>query len=164
MRLPLTRRLSSFTSVLILAVAFTLCSAQNKKPPEDAPQEPSTAPTFTPDDALHIFDTLQAALQSYDRKKFLAGFDAARMPNFPAFRDQIKNLFARYDSFTVTYQLAQTGMEASEGVALADFGLDATPNSDEMPDLRHHTQLRLVLAWDGKEWKIIDLSPRAVFQ
>jgi hypothetical protein len=58
----------------------------------------------------------------------------------------------------------QTGMEGNDAVALADFGLDGTAASDDAPDLRRHAQLRLVLGWDGKKWKIIDLSPRALFQ
>ena len=111
-----------------------------------------------------VFDNLEATLESYNRKKFLAAFDAAKMPNFPAFRDQINHLFERYDSFTVTYHLAETAMEGSNGVALADFGLDGTSNSEGMRDLRRQARLRLVVAWNGKEWRIVDLSPRAVFQ
>lgn len=126
--------------------------------------QPQAAPLFGDDDALTIFDNLQAALQSYNRKKFLGAFDSTQMPSFPVFRTEINNLFARYDSFTVTYHLAQTSVENGKGVALADFGLDATSDSDEILDLRRHAQLRILVAWNGKEWKIVDLSPRTIFQ
>jgi hypothetical protein len=153
-------------AALLFGIALSLsppAAALQKEPPKAAGQ-PSPNPTFNDTEALTILDNLQAALQSYNRKKFLADFDPGKMPNFPAFRNQINSLFERYDSFTVTYQLEQTAMENSSGVILADFGLDATSNSDDTLDLRRHTQIRIVVAWNGKEWKIVDLSPRAVFQ
>ena len=86
------------------------------------------------------------------------------MPNFSAFQNQIKALFDRYDSFTVTYHLVESAVQDGNGVALADFGLDGTASSEDGTDLRRHTQLRMVVAWNGKEWKIVELSPRAVFE
>lgn len=147
-----------------IVMVFSPLAAAQKTPPKIAPPSPTIAPAFGENDALTVFDNLEATLQSYNRKKFLAAFDAAKMPNFPAFRDQINHLFERYDSFTVTYHLAQTAMEGSNGVALADFGLDGTSNSEGMRDLRRQVRLRLVVVWNGKEWRIVDLSPRAVFQ
>jgi hypothetical protein len=154
-------------SALMLLAAMSLCApvfAQDNRPDGKTGQNPPAVPEFTDEDALTIFDSLQAALESYNRKRFLSAFDSAHMPNFAAFQDQIKSLFDRYDSFTVTYRLAQTAVENSTGVALADFGLDATSNAEELPDLRRHTELRIVTAWNGKEWKIVDLTPRAVFR
>jgi hypothetical protein len=153
-------------AILIVGIVmlFSPLAAAQKTPPKSAPPSPTVAPAFSDNDALTVFDNLEATLESYNRKKFLAAFDAAKMPNFPAFRDQINHLFETYDSFTVTYHLAQTAMEGSNGVALADFGLDGTSNSEGMRDLRRQARLRLVVAWNGKEWRIVDLSPRAVFQ
>ncbi len=113
---------------------------------------------------MAILATLQSALQSYNRKRFLAAFDAAAMPDFPAFRNQVGNLFDRYDSFTITYHVLQTAMEGSNGIVLADFGVDGTSIDEDQPDLRRHAQLRLVLGWNGKEWKIVQLSPRALLE
>ncbi len=138
-------------------------SAQERANPPASPSAPLKA-AFTQADALRILDNLQAALQSYNRKKFLAEFAADRMPNFAAFRNQVNGLFSRYDSFTASYKLMQAAMEGNNGVVLAEFGLDGTSDSDGAPDLRRHTELRLLLAWNGKEWKIVDLSPRAMFQ
>lgn len=153
-------------AILIVGIVMLLLplAAAQKAPLKSAPSSSTPAPAFSDNDALTVFDNLEATLESYNRKKFLAAFDAAKMPNFPAFRDQINHLFERYDSFTVTYHLAQTAMEGGYGVALADFGLDGTSNSEGMRDLRRQARLRLVVAWNGKEWTIVDLSPRAVFQ
>jgi hypothetical protein len=153
------------SAILIVGIVVLFLSlAAQKAPLKSAPRSPTAAPTFSDNDALTVFDNLASTLESYNRKKFLAAFDAAKMPNFPVFRDQINHLFERYDSFTVTYHLAQTAMEGSNGVALADFGLDGTSNAEGMRDLRRQARLRLVVAWNGKEWRIVDLSPRAVFQ
>ena len=149
--------------MMLLTVVSPALTAQQGSPKTSAGQ-PTAAPIFGDDDALTILDNLQAALQSYNRKKFLGAFDSTKMTGFPVFRTEINNLFARYDSFNVTYHLAQTSVENGNGVALADFGLDAASDSDEMLDLRRHTQLRIVVAWNGKEWKIVDLSPRTIFQ
>lgn len=151
--------------VLALAIAISLSSpsvaAQGQLP---STQPAKSAPAFTDEDALSVLDNLQAALQSYNRKKFLAQFNSARMPNFSTFQNEIKALFDRYDSFTVTYRLAESAVQNGNGIALADFGLDGTASSEDGIDLRRHTQLRVVVAWNGKEWKIVDLSPRAIFE
>lgn len=124
----------------------------------------ASSPAFTDEAATSVLDNLQAALQSYNRKKFLAQFNSATMANFSAFQNDIKGLFDRYDSFTVTYHLVESAMQDGNGVALADFGLDGTASSEDGTDLRRHTQLRIVVGWNGKEWKIVDLSPRAIFE
>jgi len=139
-------------------------SAQEKGTDKQPAQAPPSAPTFTDEDATLVLDNLQAALQSYNRKEFLGQFDSAKMPNFSAFRTEIKALFDRYDSFTVTYHLKESAMQNDDGVVLADFGVDATSSENDTLDLRRHTQLRIVVAWSGKQWKIVDLSPRSIFE
>jgi hypothetical protein len=153
---------------LALVVAIMLAphwaTGQDKPPDTQSAQAPVAAPAFTDEDATFVLDNLQAALQSYNRKKFLAQFDSAKMPNFSAFQTGIKGLFDRYESFTVTYHLTESAVQNGNGVALADFGLDGSASSEYGTDLRRHTQLRVVVAWNGKQWKIVDLIPRAVFQ
>ncbi len=164
-RVLLRQRICAAGFVLMVGITAFAAPRQNKTAAQDS-QLAASAPSFGENDALVILGTLQTTLQSYDRKKFLGCFDSARMPNFSAFRNEINGLFNGYDSFVISYHLTQAAMEGEKGVVLADFGLDATSNSDsdEALDLRRHTQLRLVLAWDGKEWKIVDLSPRAIFR
>ena len=151
---------------MFLAIAITSSSAAAQDKPLSAqPSHPSVAtPAFTDEEALFVLDNLQAALQSYNRKKFLAQFDSAKMPDFSAFQSEIKGLFERYDSFVVTYHLLESAMQNGRGVVLADFGLDGTASSDNGVDLRRHTQLRIVVAWNGKEWKIVELTPTTIFE
>lgn len=150
--------------MVVIALCIPSAAAQEKPPSTQPPQSATATPAFSDEEATHVLDNLQAALQSYNRKKFLAQFDSAKMANFSAFQNEIKALFDKYYSFTVTYHLTESAIENGNGVALADFGLDGTASSEDGIDLRRHTQLRVVVAWNGKEWKIVDLSPRAVFQ
>ena len=147
-----------------MSVSPQRLAGQDKRPNSPPVQSPAAVPAFTEEDAVSVLDNLQAALQSYNRKKFLAQFNAARMPNFSAFQTEINGLFERYDSFTVTYHLVENPIQNGNGIALADFGLDATSTVNDTLDLRRQSQLRIVLAWNGKEWKIVDLSPRAMFE
>ncbi len=145
------------------ASIFAVAGQDHRLCPQSGSSTAGT-PAFGENDALDTLDNLQATLQSYDRKKFLAAFDPGHMPDFNCFRKQVEGLFGRYDSFTVTYHLVQSAMEGNQGVVLADFGLDATSESNDVPDLRRHAQLRLMLAWNGKRWKIVKFSPSAMFQ
>jgi len=147
-----------------MSVSPQRLAGQDKRPNSPPVQSAAAVPAFTEEDAVSVLDNLQATLQSYNRKKFLAQFIAARMPNFSAFQTDINGLFERYDSFTVTYHLVENAMENGNGIALADFGLDATSTVNDTLDLRRYSQLRIVLGWNGKEWKIVDLSPRAMFE
>lgn len=150
----------------VLCVFLLTCvtGAQTQSTDRQKSAAPGNSPTFQETDAVDLLDRLQSALQNYNRKQFLAAFDPARMRDFGAFREQIKLLFDGYDSFTVTYHIIQTAMEGDHGVVLADFGLDADSNSEDKPDLRRHTQLRLLAGWTGKDWKIVELSPKAIFR
>lgn len=154
--------------VLGFAIATTIipkcANSQESGRNEASAQSPAPTPAFTDENALSVLDNLQAALQSYNRKKFLAQFNSANMPNFSAFQNEIQALFDRYDSFTVTYHLVESAMQNGKGVALADFGLDATSSENDTLDLRRHTRLRIVVAWTGKEWEIVDLSPTTIFE
>ena|SRR5581483_11360719 len=118
---------------------------------------------FTERDALHCLQELGDALESHDEGKFLKAFDGGQMPGYPVFRDQVDAAFSQYESFLVSYQLQQVAMQGSYGVLLADFTVDARPAGGTLPDVRKQAQLRLVLEWNNKAWKIVDLSPRTFF-
>jgi hypothetical protein len=124
---------------------------------------PPNAPDFTEHDALGILQRVGDALENGNERSFLSNFDADRMPDYPVFRDQVHTFFQQYESFRVSYQVQQVAMEGANGVSLSDFTLDARPRGGELPDVRKQVQLRLVLAWNGKAWKIADLSPRELF-
>lgn len=148
--------------ILLACLTVPSCTGQVHEPQNQAQKVPS--PVFGESEALVVLGRMQQAMESMNRKKFLELFDAPKMSNFPSFRGQVSQLFQRYDSFAVAYHVMETGTEGNNAVALVDFGLDGAASSDEAQDLSRHAQLRLVLDWNGKDWKIVDVSPRALFQ
>lgn len=119
-------------------------------------------PRFFPDFGRRL-GRLADALESHNLRGFLSALDADRMADYPVFRDQVNAFFQQYESFQVSYKLSQVAMDGRNGVALADFTIDARPTGGDQPDVRKSVSLRLVLAWDGKAWKIVNLSPREFF-
>jgi len=84
------------------------------------------------------------------------------MPNYAAFKDQVAEFFEKYEAFRVRYHITQTSTEGGLGVVLADLELEAAPVGADVPNVRKTAQLRLVTAWDGKRWRIVDWAPRSV--
>jgi len=152
------QRVAAGLLLIILLLRGIAGSAQDtNKPP--AP-DPNTRPVFAEADAVRLIDELRRALETENRSRFLKAFDARRMPGYAAFRDQVADFFARYDEFQVRYHVTQVTMEGEFGAAVADFEIDATPRDEVSPNVRKRVPLRLVCGWDGKQWKIVDLSPR----
>jgi len=116
--------------------------------------------SFTEADAVRLLEQLRRGLESDKPDTFLKTFDAKRMPGYPAFRDRVAEFFGRYDEFQVRYHVTQVTMDGELGAAVADFEYDATPRDGVSPNVRKRVALRLVCGWDGKQWKIVDLSPR----
>jgi hypothetical protein len=133
-------------------------SAQDAK--RDAPTDAAVRPLFTETDAVRLMDGMRQALESNNRSQFLKLFDAKRMPSYAVFRDQVADFFGRYDAFVVHYHVTQVAMDGEFGAALANFELDARPSDGVTPNVRTSAALRLVTAWDGKQWRIVDISPR----
>ena len=122
---------------------------------------PANGPSsFTEADAVRLLEQLRRGLESDKPDTFLKTFDAKRMPGYPAFRDRVAEFFGRYDEFQARYHVTQVTMDGELGAAVADFEFDATPRDGVTPSLRRRVALRLVCGWDGKQWKIVDLSPR----
>jgi hypothetical protein len=148
--------------LLLLTAGVLWAGAGGSRPQSGAPQSSPTR-DFSEQNALGVLQHLGDALESHDLRRFLSAFDADKLPDYPVFRDQVNALFQQYESFQVSYKLNQVAMDGRNGVALADFTIDARPTGGDQPDVRKSVSLRLVLGWNGKEWKIADLSPREFF-
>jgi hypothetical protein len=121
-------------------------------------------PAFAAADAVRVLDGLRQALESGSRSRFLKGFDGRRMPGYAAFRDQVAEFFERYDSVRLQYRVTKTAMDGEFGAVVAEVGIDAVPVDGTGPGVRRDGSVRLVVDWDGKGWKIIDLAPRNLFR
>jgi hypothetical protein len=121
-------------------------------------------PAFAAADAVRVLDGLRQGLESGREGRFLKAFDGRRMPGYAEFRDQMAEFFGKYDSFRMKYRVTQTVMDGEFGAVVAEVGIDAVPVDGTGPGVRRDASVRLVLDWDGKGWKIIDLAPRSLFR
>jgi hypothetical protein len=146
---------------------FGLClwftSASRSRPARPEQKTTQAAPDFSDADAAVVCDRLRRALEADSERGVLQLFDAKRMPDYPALRDQLDQFFAKYQAFRLYYQITRASREGAVGVVLADVSLEAAPVGGASRNLRRSAQLRLVLAWDGKQWRIVDFSPRDLF-
>jgi len=153
-------------AMAVLALAAVL--AASTLLPGDEPQaktaSPSARPSFSEADAARILHEMRMALEANRRNRLLKLFDARRMPDYAAFRDEVAEFFEKYDSFQLQYQLKQVRMDGEIGAVLADFVLQAAAPYRGSPNVRRAVPVRLITAWDGKQWKIVDLSPLDLFQ
>ena len=172
----LTSRLLSFLFknlfLLSLLIGTAFSAAQNPTSDSQPDSQKSgdhkisssdTKHEFDDEDAVRVLDTLRRSLDNDNQEQLLNLFDPAKMLGYPAFRDRIAAFFDAYESFEVHYHLSEAVREGANGIALADFEIAATPAGGYAPSVRRHVQLRLTLNWDGKSWKIVELSPRSLF-
>jgi len=148
--------MTRFCVLFLLVVLCLTAMAQNAG-------APAKIPAFSESDAADVLARMRQGLEGYDKTAFLKLFDPRRMADYASFRDQISQFFDKYQSFVVHYQLQQVSTEAGAGIVLANFALEAAPTQGAMPNLRRNVQLRLVMQWDGKGWKIVDVAPLGLF-
>jgi SnoaL-like domain len=156
---------ASVALLLILGgTGYTFAQAGNAKETSSPGNPKSGTHPFSEADAAGVMGRFRQALESDSERGLMRLFDAGKMQDYPAFRDQIAQFFDKYEAFQVQYRIRQVSAEEHVGVALVDFQLEATPNREASPNVRRNAQLRLVLAWEGKQWKIVDLEPRGLFE
>jgi hypothetical protein len=144
------------------AVANNRNSSQSSSPHSSG--NGTTAPaTFSEADAARLFGELARALEAMDQRAVLKLFDANKVPDYAVFRDQVAEFFEKYEAVRVRYHLTQASPQGELGVALADLELEKTGVGANVPNVRQNFQSRLVAAWDGKRWKIVDVAPRSIF-
>jgi hypothetical protein len=161
-----------FVLMSLAAAAATVSTIAFGNPEQTQEQQPaarrqksnpageSTVPAFSDADAVRLLDSLAQSLAAFDQRGFLRLFDAARMPDYPVFRDQVAEFFAKYETFRARYHLTEADVQGELRVVLADFQLEAIPVGADTA-VRKNVQLRLIAAWDGKRWRIVDLTPRS---
>jgi hypothetical protein len=121
------------------------------------------ADKFTETDAAVVLDHFRQALESNNQRGLLKLFDPAKMPDYPALRDLVEQFFDKYEAFQVQYRITQVSSSEHAGMVLVDFQLEMTPRGGASPNVRRRMQLRLVLAGEQDTWKIVDLTPRTLF-
>jgi hypothetical protein len=147
--------------VSILGTVIFACAQEGKS---SAPNDAGSRPVFSEGDAVRVMDNVRQGLESDNPRRFLKLFDAKKMPGFAAFRDQISVFFEKFGPMRMTYRVTQVGTEGEFGAAIAEITLDAAAKQATTPNLRRIVPVRVILGWDGRAWKIVDWSPRELFQ
>jgi hypothetical protein len=151
-------------AVIAAAQATPPTSAQTSPPAAAQATPPVPEKVFQDQDAAALMSRFRQALENENRNRFLKLFDSARMPGFPVFRDEVSQFLERYQPPQINYSISQVSQDGALGAIVAEITLEATPWTDGQPVLHRRSQVRLVTSWDGKQWRIADLSPRDLFQ
>jgi hypothetical protein len=151
-------RRAVITAGMILSLASSAAFAQA------APAAPAAPRAFQEQDAAGVMDRLRQALETENRTRLYKLFDNSRMPGFALFRDEVAQFFGQYQAPRVAYRINQVSQDGALGAITAEFIMEALPLTDGLPALHRRAQMRLVTSWDGKEWKVADLSPRSLFR
>ena len=149
---------------LLAVVLLSGGTALARQASKEMQTEAKPRPVFAEADAARVMDELRQALEAGSRSRFLKAFDARRMPGYAAFRDQVTEFFDKYDGFQVQYHVNQVATDGEFGGVVADVVIDAAPAGGKAPNIRRNAPVRLVLAWDGKQWKVTDWSPRSLLR
>jgi hypothetical protein len=106
---------------------------------------------------------MRQALESDNRGRLLKLFDARRMPGFAAFRDELTSFLETYDTIRMSYHVTQVTVDGEFGAVVADVTVEGAP-SNQAANFHKGARVRLVCAWEGKSWKVVDFSPRDLFR
>lgn len=174
-RVLLAARSTRFALTVALT-ATCLCRApalaeDSQRPADDATQgqsaeQPSDAPSSTDlsDEVIKdVLSDFQRGFETHNLDKVLSVFDAAAMPGFAQFRDQMVAYFRLHESFNLRYQLLQVTADNGFGTATADIEMDDDPLDTLPTPKRRSTQMRLQIKRTPKGWRIIGLRPMEFF-
>jgi hypothetical protein len=167
--------MARFALTLTLTAAF-LCRipafAQDSQQPTDAAtrgqegEQPSEAPSSTDlsDEVIKdVLSDFQRGFETHNLYKVLSVFDAAAMPDFAQFRDQMSAYFRLHESFNLRYQLQQVTVDKDLGTATVDIEMDDDPLDTLPTPKRRSTQMRFQIKRTPKGWRIIGLGPMEFF-
>ena len=149
------------TVLLLLVMAAPAQALSLQSQPQPPP--PPAANDFSEAVATRLLDKLRSGLESGSLEDMLDTFDREKMPNYNAFRDQLRSFLSKYQEVRVRYHITQTWSENGRGIALVDFEMEGVPTSGCIPPLHSQGQIRFEFGRGRTGWKIVDLDPREFF-
>jgi hypothetical protein len=156
------RRRYFVLSVIVLMSAGAIAGQSGEKKSAGAQKSDGGAPQFSAAVATQVLDQLRQGLEGYNRRLLLQCFDA-RQSTYPELRDQVEELFQKYDSFRVRHRLLEAATQEDAGIVLAEFEIEASPRAGDRSSVRRRDQVRLILRSNGKNWQITEFSPHELF-
>ena len=144
--------------VIVLMSAGAIAGQSGEKKSAASQKSDGGPPQFTAAVATQILNQLRQGLEGYNRRLLLQCFDT-RQSTYPELRDQIEELFQKYDSFRVRHRLLETATQEGAGIVLAEFEIEASAQAGDRSSVRRREQVRLILRSNGKNWQITGFSP-----
>jgi len=155
----LLRWLCMPATLLVLVLLVMVLSLQ----PAIAHSAETDPKEFSEAIAARLLDQIRDGLEGQNSDRVLGVFDAEKMANYPAFRDQIRALFQAYESFRTSCQIAQSWPEGEKGLVIVNFQLEAVSRGESAPAERRSAQIRIEMERGRKGWRIVALEPRGFF-
>jgi hypothetical protein len=127
------------------------------------PSGPASSTDLSDEVIRDVLSDFQRGFETHNLDKVLSVFDAAAMPGFAQFRDQMVAYFLLHESFNLRYQLLQVTADNGLGTATADIEMDDDPLDTLPTPKRRSTQMRFQIKRTPKGWRIIGLRPMEFF-
>lgn len=108
-------------------------------------------------------DRIQQGLDTHDLDLLLSAFNPQQMLGYASFRDQVRSLFAKYESFRSFYSISDLRAENGRGIVLVDFVMEAVQAGATAPPVRTQAQIRFDMAPGPRGWQVVNLDPRSFF-
>lgn len=147
-------------AILALLFAFTLMAVA-----KDAPSD--KAEPFSDAVAERLMSQARNGLIAGNANTMLAAFDRDNMSGYGDFASQLRAFFTTWENVRVHYQIlrtAATSCATACGTATVQFEMEADNVQSELPGIRRGAQLELTFQRTDKGWRILNLTPRDIFQ
>jgi hypothetical protein len=129
-----------------------------------AAQEPNEgdAQQFSEADAEKPLSKLNDGLVGHSPERFLSAFDTAKMADYEAFADQVRNFFARYDNFRVHYRILSVSELKSaqnvKGNAMVELELQGDDPNNHGPGVSRSGETSVTFEPGEKGWLITNIN------
>ncbi len=117
--------------------------------------------------AEQLMRQVRDGLVAGDADAALAAFDRDNMVGYREFAAQLQEFLRTWENVRVYYQIVQSAEKdcaTACGTATVQFEMEANNVQTQLPATRRAAQLEVVFQRTEKGWKIVNLTPRDIFQ
>ncbi len=138
---------------------------QQKKDKKKGGDEAAPDPKEAEKQIGRLMKEIQFDLEGGSSRSFLARINAAKFDDYPRFEDNMERLM-RENTLRVNFRSAFTAPPTSVGAAQSavDIQMELVKKDSTAPPTRRSQQVTFDFEWTNRGWKIINITPRAMFQ
>ncbi len=150
-------------AALAMAAGLTLLpmmlTAKDKPPDKTEP--------FSEAVAERLMRQVRDGLVAGDADAALAAFDRDNMVGYREFAAQLQEFLRTWENVRVYYQIVQSAEKdcaTACGTATVQFEMEANNVQTQLPATRRGAQIELTFQRTDRGWRIVNLTPRDIFQ